>query len=65
MVHYSLGSKLAYQHMFKLASIPGRRGKRRPGIHCMRMRLNYPKKGVIRLFADTVSKIYMYTSCIL
>ncbi len=33
----------------------------RPGILCMRMRVHYPKKGVIRVFVDTVSKI----SCIL
>ena len=31
--------------------------ERRPGIHCMRMRVHYPKKGVIRVFVDTVSKI--------
>ncbi len=33
------------------------RRERRPGIPCMRMRVHYPKKGVIRVFVDTVSKI--------
>ncbi len=39
-----------------LASIPAAEEKR-PGIPCMRMRVHYPKKGVIRVFVDTVSKI--------
>ena len=40
------------------ASLDSRpRRERRPGIPCMRMRVHYPKKGVIRVFVDTVSKI--------
>ncbi len=41
-----------------LDSRPHFLGKRRPGIHCTRMRVHYPKKGVIRVF---VSKINTYT----
>ena len=37
------------------------RRERRPGIPCMHMCVHYPKKGVIRVFVDTVSKI----NCIL
>ncbi len=33
------------------------RRERRPGIPCMRMRVHYLKKEVIRVFVDTVSKI--------
>ena len=30
--------------------------KNRPGIDCLRMRVHYPKKGVIRILTDTFSK---------
>ncbi len=51
---------------YNIASLDSRpRRERRPGIPCMRMRVHYPKKGVIRVFVDTVSKInriyYLYS----
>ena len=48
-----ISSNSIYSH--SLNSRPQR--ERRPGILCMRMRVHYPKKGVIRVFVDTVSKI--------
>ncbi len=49
------GIMYAYNYSASLDSRPRR--ERRPGILCMRMRVHYPKKGVIRVFVDTVSKI--------
>ncbi len=43
---------------YLIASIPRREEK--GGLHgilCMHKRVHYPKKGVIRVFVDTVSKI--------
>ena len=36
-------------------------GRRKGGLVCMRMCVHYPKKGVIRVFVVTVSKINAYT----